>query len=76
MTLKNESMDLYLMLTDQSDYLTGFHKRKTERQKKAAEFNKEQARKDRIEARKEVRCSISQAKSRSGMRGRQILNND
>lgn len=59
LTLRNESMRLGCLLTDQSDYLTGFHKRKTERQKKAAEFNKEQARKDRIEARKEVCFSIN-----------------
>jgi ribosomal RNA-processing protein 17 len=36
------------------DFLTGFHKRKAQRQKKAAEFAFEQARKERIEARKEV----------------------
>lgn len=37
------------------DYLTGFHKRKVARQKKAQDFNKEQARLQRIEDRKEVR---------------------
>ncbi|CCF58490.1 hypothetical protein KAFR_0E03380 [Kazachstania africana CBS 2517] len=37
------------------DYLTGFHKRKVERRKKAQEFNKEQDRLARIEERKRVR---------------------
>ena len=40
--------------TDWREFLTGFHKRKTERQKKAAEYLKEQGRKERIETRKEV----------------------
>lgn len=37
------------------DYLTGFHKRKLERQKKAREFNKEQDRLAKIEERKKIR---------------------
>lgn len=37
------------------DYLTGFHKRKLQRQKKAQEFNKEQERLARIEERKKIR---------------------
>lgn len=37
------------------DYLTGFHKRKVQRQKKAQEFNKEQDRLRRIEERQKVR---------------------
>ena len=37
------------------DFLTGFHKRKLERKKKAQEFNKEQDRLARIEERKKVR---------------------
>ncbi|CCD22571.1 rRNA-processing protein RRP17 NDAI_0A04140 [Naumovozyma dairenensis CBS 421] len=37
------------------DYLTGFHKRKLERQKKAKEFNIEQDRLARIEERKKIR---------------------
>lgn len=37
------------------EYLTGFHKRKLERQKKAQEFNKEQERQQKIEERKRVR---------------------
>ncbi|KAL6940728.1 hypothetical protein ACO0QE_004641 [Hanseniaspora vineae] len=37
------------------DYLTGFHKRKLERQKKAQEFNKEQERLAKIEARKRTK---------------------
>lgn len=37
------------------DYLTGFHKRKVERQKNAREFNKEQDRLTRVEARKKMR---------------------
>jgi ribosomal RNA-processing protein 17 len=36
------------------NYLTGFHKRKTERQQKAAEHAKEQARKEKLETRKQV----------------------
>jgi hypothetical protein len=36
------------------EFLTGFRKRKTQRQQKAAEHAKEQARKERIETRKEV----------------------
>lgn len=38
--------------------MTGFRKRKTQRQQKAAEFAKEQARKERIETRKEVSLEI------------------
>jgi ribosomal RNA-processing protein 17 len=41
-------------ISDCREYLTGFRKRKTQRQQKAAEFVKEQARKERIETRKEV----------------------
>lgn len=37
------------------DYLTGFHKRKLQRQKKAREFNQEQERLFRIEERKKMR---------------------
>ncbi|SCU85947.1 LAME_0D03730g1_1 [Lachancea meyersii CBS 8951] len=37
------------------NYLTGFHKRKLERQKKAQEFNKEQARQMKVEERKKMR---------------------
>lgn len=37
------------------DYLTGFHKRKVQRQKKAQEFNKEQERLMKIEERKKIR---------------------
>lgn len=37
------------------DFLTGFHKRKLQRQKKAQEFNKEQERQAKIEERKKVR---------------------
>lgn len=37
------------------DYLTGFHKRKLERKKKAHEFLEEQARKDRLEERARIR---------------------
>lgn len=37
------------------DYLTGFHKRKLQRQKKAREFNEEQDRLFRIEERKKMR---------------------
>ncbi|SCU95146.1 LADA_0G13806g1_1 [Lachancea dasiensis] len=37
------------------DYLTGFHKRKLERQKKAQEFNKEQARLMKVEERRKMR---------------------
>ncbi|SCU83368.1 LAFA_0D03158g1_1 [Lachancea sp. 'fantastica'] len=37
------------------DYLTGFHKRKLERQKKAQDFNKEQARQLKVEERKKIR---------------------
>ncbi|CEP62868.1 rRNA-processing protein RRP17 LALA0_S06e05688g [Lachancea lanzarotensis] len=37
------------------DYLTGFHKRKLERQKKAQDFNKEQARQLKVEERKKLR---------------------
>ncbi|KAL6937479.1 hypothetical protein ACO0RG_003989 [Hanseniaspora osmophila] len=37
------------------DYLTGFHKRKVERQRKAQEFNKEQERLAKIEARKRTK---------------------
>ncbi|CCK69546.1 rRNA-processing protein RRP17 KNAG_0C04440 [Huiozyma naganishii CBS 8797] len=37
------------------DYLTGFHKRKLERKKKAQEFNKEQDRLAKIEARKKAK---------------------
>lgn len=38
------------------DFLTGFHKRKLQRQKNAQEFNKEQERLARIEERKKVRA--------------------
>ncbi|SCU88846.1 LANO_0D03246g1_1 [Lachancea nothofagi CBS 11611] len=37
------------------DYLTGFHKRKVERQKKAQDFNKEQDRQFKIEERRKMR---------------------
>lgn len=37
------------------EYLTGFHKRKLERQKKAQQYNKEQERLARIKERKEIR---------------------
>ncbi|KAG5417468.1 hypothetical protein I9W82_005102 [Candida metapsilosis] len=37
------------------EYLTGFHKRKLQRQKKAQEYNKEQERLARIEERKQLR---------------------
>ncbi|KAI5958064.1 hypothetical protein KGF57_002872 [Candida theae] len=37
------------------EYLTGFHKRKLQRQKKAQEYNKEQERLARIEERKQIR---------------------
>lgn len=37
------------------DYLTGFHKRKVERQKKAQKFHEEQNRKFKIEERKQLR---------------------
>lgn len=37
------------------EYLTGFHKRKLQRQKKAKEFNKEQDRLSRVENRKNIR---------------------
>lgn len=37
------------------EYLTGFHKRKLERQKKAQEFQKEQARLAKIEERKQMK---------------------
>lgn len=37
------------------EYLTGFHKRKLQRQKKAQEYNKEQERLARIEERKKIR---------------------
>lgn len=40
---------------DRLQYLTGFHKRKLQRQKKAQEFQKEQERLTRIEQRKEMR---------------------
>lgn len=38
-----------------TEYLTGFHKRKLQRQKKAQEYNKEQDRLGRIEERRQVR---------------------
>src|SRR5436190_4212998 len=56
------------------DYLTGFRKRKTQRQQKAAEFAKEQARKERIQTRKEVDTSLVQTDFRYGMQERRILN--
>lgn len=37
------------------EYLTGFHKRKLQRKKKAADYHKEQERLSRIEERKEIR---------------------
>lgn len=40
---------------DRLEYLTGFHKRKLQRQKKAREFNQEQDRLTRIEERKNMR---------------------
>lgn len=40
---------------DRLEYLTGFHKRKVQRQKKAQEFQKEQERLTKIEQRKEMR---------------------
>ena len=40
---------------DRLEYLTGFHKRKLQRQKKAQEFQKEQERLAKIEQRKEMR---------------------
>jgi len=43
---------------DHRNYLTGFHKRKAERQQKAAEYAKEQARKEKLETRKEVSASV------------------
>lgn len=42
------------------DYLTGFHKRKLQRQKKAQEFNKEQDRLAKIEERKNVKAERRQ----------------
>lgn len=41
--------------TSREEYLTGFHKRKLQRQKKAQEFNKEQARLAKIQERKILR---------------------
>jgi len=54
------------------DYLTGFRKRKTQRLQKAAEYAKEQARKERIEARKEVSFEFfkSLMKDTRGSKGR------
>jgi len=43
---------------DHRNYLTGFHKRKAERQQKAAEHAKEQARKEKLETRKEVSTRV------------------
>lgn len=40
---------------DRLEYLTGFHKRKLQRQKKAKEFNQEQDRLTRVEERKNMR---------------------
>ncbi|QLG72772.1 hypothetical protein HG535_0D04810 [Zygotorulaspora mrakii] len=42
------------------DYLTGFHKRKIQRQKKAQDFNKEQDRLAKIEQRKNIRAERRQ----------------
>ena len=42
------------IIFDGREFLTGFRKRKTQRQQKAAEYAREQARKERIETRKEV----------------------
>jgi len=55
------------------DFLTGFHKRKAQRQKKAADYVKEQARKERIETRKEVICLDDSGNSRFGMLGKLIF---
>lgn len=41
-----------------AEYLTGFHKRKVARQKEGRKQAEEQARQERIQARREVRCSF------------------
>ena len=43
--------------TARSDYLTGFHKRKVQRQKHAQEIASEKARQEKIAFRKEVRVA-------------------
>jgi len=45
-----------ILVSDVSEYLTGFRKRKTQRQQKAVEFLKDKEQKEHIEARKEVCC--------------------
>ena len=49
-----ECTETHLFIVNCSDYLTGFRRRKTQRQQKAAEYAREQARKERVETRKEV----------------------
>ena len=63
---------LPLAVSYSRDYLTGFRKRKTQRLQKAAEYAKEQARKERIEARKEVNFELfkSLMKDTRGSKGR------
>jgi ribosomal RNA-processing protein 17 len=53
--LKNRVDEVVFDKDKRKDYLTGFHKRKVERKKKAQEYLEEQAKKDRLEERARIR---------------------
>lgn len=53
--LKHRVNEVIFDKEKRKDYLTGFHKRKVERKKKAQEYLEEQAKKDRLEERARIR---------------------
>lgn len=53
--LKNRVAEVVFDKENRKNYLTGFHKRKLERKKKAQEYLEEQAKKDRLEERARIR---------------------
>lgn len=53
--LKHRVNEVIFDKEKRKDYLTGFHKRKVERKRKAQEYLEEQARKDRLEERARIR---------------------
>lgn len=53
--LKNRVSEVVFDKDKRKDYLTGFHKRKLERKKKAHDYLEEQAKKDRLEERARIR---------------------
>lgn len=52
---KNQIQEVTFDPNDRLEYLTGFHKRKVDRQKKAQQFKQEQSHKERLEERQRIR---------------------